>query len=169
MKTILLIPVVLFFSCTTQKKCFDKFPPPPPSIERVTEKVVEYRDTTIYVYIHADTIRKTDTIIIDKEGRVNYPLHRIDLQYAFSTFQVVNNKLDHRLYQKETAIAQTIENAIKEATTTEITVIREPYPVPMPVSWWNQTMIRMGYVLLLLLALTAGYIALKIIKKRFGM
>jgi hypothetical protein len=67
------------------------------------------------------------------------------------------------LYQKEQYITQTIENAIKEATTTEVTVIKEPYPVPIELSWWQQTLIRLGYVLLILIVATG---VLFIIKKK---
>lgn len=145
-----MLGVILFSSCVTQKKCLEKYPNPPPSIEKVVETVTVFKDTIIYVYLAADTVYMTDTVIVDKEGRVNYPLARLDTEYAWSTLEIKNSMVFHYLYQKESKIAQTIENAIKESTTSEVTVIKEPYPVPTPISWWNQTLIKGGYAFLLL-------------------
>jgi hypothetical protein len=48
-----------------------------PSTTVITEtvEVVVYRDTTVYVYIPADTIYHTDTILVKDDG-INYPLMR---------------------------------------------------------------------------------------------
>lgn len=157
----MMLVLITLSSCITQRKCFNKFPPPPPSIEKVVETVTVFKDTTVYVSIPADTIYQTDTVFINKDGLVNYPLARIDVEYAWSTIQIKNNRVFHYLYQKETEIAKTIQDAIKESTTSEVTVIREPYEVPMPVSWWNQTMIKGGYVLLGIIILLFGFLFLK--------
>ena len=153
--------ILLLSSCTTQKKCFNKFPPPPPSTNVEIKEIVSYRDTTIYVYLPADTVQKTDTIIIGVDGLVNYGFQRLDVEYAYSTFQIKNSKLDFKLYQKESAIAQTIEKAIKESSKTELVTIKEPYPVPVKISWWNQTMIKMGYLCLALILGVVAYILVK--------
>lgn len=161
---VIVMTLLLLSSCTTQKKCFRKFPPPPPSKEIEIREVVKYKDTTIFVYLPADTVQLTDTIIIGDNGLINYPLQRLDVMYAFSTVQIINSKLDHKLFQKESAIAQTIEDAIKEASKTEVVTIREPYPVPTPISWWNQTMIKLGYLLIIIVIVLGGIF---LIKKKF--
>jgi len=149
-------------SCTTQKKCFNKFPPPPPSTNVEIKEIVSYRDTTIYVYLPADTVQKTDTIIIGVDGLVNYGLQRLDVEYAYSTFQIKNSKLDFKLYQKESAIAQTIEKAIKESSKVETVTIREPYPVPIKITWWQQTKMNLGIVFIVLIIAFIGYQLLKL-------
>lgn len=159
--TVIAATLLLLGSCTTQKRCFNKFPPPPPSTNVEVKEVVKYKDTTIYVYLPADTVQKTDTIIIGVDGQINYPLQRLDVEYAYSTFQIKNSKLDFKLFQKESAIAQTIENAIKESSKTEVTVIKEPYPVPQKISWWNQTMIKMGYLCFALILAFIAYVLIR--------
>lgn len=161
---ILLLLVGVAASCTTQKKCFKKFPPPSPSTNVEVKEVVKYKDTTIYVYLPADTVQKTDTIIIGVDGQVNYPLQRLDVNYAYATFQIKNSKLDFKLFQKESAIAQTIENAIKESSKTEVTVIKEPYPVLTPITWWQQTKMNLGIAFIGLIILLVGYQILKLKK-----
>lgn len=162
--TVIAATLLLLGSCTTQKRCFNKFPPPPPSTNVEVKEVVKYKDTTIYVYLPADTVQKTDTIIIGVDGQVNYPLQRLDVEYAYATFQIKNSKLDFKLFQKESAIAQTIENAIKESSKTEVTVIKEPYPVPQKISWWQQTKMNLGIVFIVIVIIFIGYQILKLKK-----
>lgn len=142
----IIIISLFFLSCSLEKKCLKKYPLPPPSVVVETIEKIVYKDTTIYIYIPPDTVYHTDTILI-KNGKVNYPFQRLDVDYAYSTFQIQNNKLDFRLFQKDVAIAQTIEKALKESSRIEKEVIKEPYPVAAKITWWQQTMISLGYVL----------------------
>jgi hypothetical protein len=50
-----------FTSCATAKRCAKKFPPPP--ADTITTVLTQWRDTTIYVTLPADTLR--DSIFID--------------------------------------------------------------------------------------------------------
>lgn len=142
--------ILLLSSCVTQNRCLKKYPPPLPDTNVEIREIIKYRDTTIYVFLPADTIRTTDTIMIGTNGLINYPLHRLDVDYAYSTVQIKNSKLEHKLYQKESVIKQVINNAVKELSKTEVVIIKEPYPVPVELSWWQQTLIKGGYVFLLL-------------------
>jgi hypothetical protein len=155
---------LLFISCVTQKKCLEKYPNPPPSLEKVVETITVYKDTTIYVYLPADTVYKTDTVFVDKDGKITYPLNRLDVEYAWSTIEIKNSRVFHYLYQKETEIAKTIEKAIKETSKDSVTVIREPYPVLTPITWWQQTKMNLGVVFIGLVILLIGYQILKLKK-----
>jgi hypothetical protein len=159
LKYIILISL-LFTACSLERRCLKRYPLPSTTVITETVEVVVYRDTTVYVYIPADTIYHTDTILVKDDG-INYPLQRLDVDYAYSIFQIRNNKLDFRLFQKDAVIAQTINKAIKESSTIEKEVVKEPYPVPAKITWWQQTMIYLGYVLFSLIVLFLGWFVIK--------
>lgn len=152
--------ILLLSSCVTQNKCLKKYPQPLPDTNVEVKEVIKYRDTTIYVSLPADTVKITDTIIIGANGLINYPLHRLDVDYAYSTVQIKNSKLEHKLYQKESIIKQVIDNAVKESSRIEIITIKEPYPIGL--SWWQQTLIKGGYVLIVLIIIVGVYFLLRI-------
>lgn len=153
MKNVILfgLILILFSGCMTKRQWQRRYPvPEPDTIVQVREKTI-YRDTTIYVQIPADTIYKTDTVTVDLEtGLVSYPFQRLDVEYAYSTVSIINSRLQHNLFQKDTKIAQTIKNALKEAERVTEVTIKEPYPVYFDPSWWQQTLMKMGYAFLIL-------------------
>lgn len=164
-RIVLIISFILFFtSCITQNKCLEKYPNPPPSVEKVVETITVYKDTTVYVYLLADTVYKTDTVLVNKEGKVNYPLNRLDVEYAWSTIEIKNSKIFHYIYQKESEISKTIENAIKETNKDSVTIIKESYPVLIPITWWQQTKMNLGIAFIGLIILLVGYQILKLKK-----
>ena len=114
---ILLTAVILLSGCATQRRCARKFPPQVKT-EIKTEVETVYRDTTIYVYVPADTITLTDTIqvYVTPEG-YQTRLSELHTDLAFSTAQVVDGSLRHDLMQKETEIERVIKNAVKEQST----------------------------------------------------
>jgi len=153
--------ILLLSSCVTQNKCLKKYPTPLPNTNIEVKEVIKYRDTTIYIQLPADTVKITDTIIISTNGLVNYPLQRLDVDYAYSTFQIKNSKLEHNLFQKESTIYQAIKKAIKESSKTETVTIKEPYPVPVELSWWQQTLIKLGYLCIAIIFAGIGLILFK--------
>ena len=44
-------------------------------------------------------------------------------------------------------------------------VVKEPYPVPAKITWWQQTMIYLGYVLFSLIVLFLGWFVIKFLLK----
>ena len=155
-KLTILIAVLTLTACTTQRRCFNKYPPPPPSTTTITETVTITRDTTIYIRVAADTITQTDTVKIGVDGLINYPKQRLDVKHAWSVVWIENSRLQHTLYQKEAELAATIKDAISKAETSEVKIIREPYPVPMELSWFKQTLIRLGWAFLALIILAVA-------------
>jgi hypothetical protein len=144
-----------------------KYPMPEPTINTVVKETVVYRDTTIYVQIPADTVFKTDTVSVDlKTGLINYPLQRLDVEYAYSTVSIINSRLQHHLFQKDTRIEQTIKDALKDAQTVTEVKIKEPYPVYFEPSWWQQTLMKMGYAFMILV-LGGGVLLIWKFKKPF--
>lgn len=156
MKLLIILIALTLTACTTQRRCFDKFPPPPPSTTTITETVTITRDTTIYIRIAADTITQTDTVRIGIDGLISYPKHRLDVKHAWSVVWIENSRLQHTLFQKEAELAETIKDAISKVETSEVEIIREPYPVPMQLSWFKQTLIRLGWAFLALIILAVA-------------
>ena len=139
---LLILTVVIFSSCVTQKRCAQKFPP---QVKVVTETVTEtiYRDTTIYVHIKADTVY-SEKIIYETPDGWQTEKSTLDMLYSYSTAQVINGTLKHELFQKESYIDQVIKNAIKENSTNTIETIVETHEVRyIPKLYW----IGLGLVL----------------------
>lgn len=151
------IIIILLSGCMTKKNWQRKYPLPQPSIETVIKEKVIYKDTIIPFYIKADTIIRTDTLIIDKQGKINLPMQRLDVEYAYSIVWVVNNNLKHELYQKDSIINQLIKDASKETVVTKEVTRYEPYPVYFEPTWWEKTKMNLGVVFLVLIIGTVGY------------
>jgi hypothetical protein len=129
----------LFIGCVTQKRCNKKFPPETKTEIKIVEKEI-IRDTTIYVYLQADTVFQKDTITVyETPSGYQTVLSRIDLNYSYSTAQVINGRLDHKLFQKETLIEQTIKNAIKENSTHTVEKIETVREVVYASKWHKFT------------------------------
>jgi hypothetical protein len=159
--------LVLFSGCMTKNQWQRKYPMPEPTVNTVIKETVVYRDTIIYVQIPADTVFKTDTVSVDlKTGLINYPLQRLDVEYAYSTVSIINSRLQHHLFQKEAKIEQTIKDALKDAQTVTEIIIKEPYPVYFEPSWWQQTLMKMGYAFMILV-LGGGVLLIWKFKKPF--
>jgi hypothetical protein len=118
----LIILLVLFSSCVTQKRCDSRFPPIiKDSIIR--ETVTIYRDTTVYVQIKADTVHDTTTVYLDKGGLIQSDISFMNTRFATSKAYVLNSKLYHSLFQLEDSIAKTIANAIKNSSTNTVETV----------------------------------------------
>ena len=145
---LLILTVVIFSSCMTQKRCAERFPP---QIVKETETITEivYRDTTVYVQIPADTVKLTDTmyVYLTPEGHQTR-LSELHTELSFSTAQVVDGRLRHELFQKETEIERVIRNAIKENSTHTTTTVDVIHEVPY-VTWWHKTASRFTIFILL--------------------
>lgn len=145
MKTLIPILIIITLSgCATRKACMKKFPMPPATTVTETKIIERVRDTTIFVKIPADTVFQVDSVLIGSDGLINYPVQRLDVDFAFSLVSIENSKLKHILQQKDKVIAETIAAAIKESATIEKEIIREPHPVAYPLTWWQQLKMKLG-------------------------
>lgn len=150
MKTLIIVLAILLSGCVTQRRCHNKFPPQTHT-DTVTITEIVYRDTIVYVTIKPDTVFFTDTVLVNK-GLVNFNPQRLDTEFAWSVVWINNSRINHTLYQKESVIEKTIQDAIKESsTTTEVTVVKT---VEVNVlTWWQTLWINMGRVLFVALAI----------------
>lgn len=141
------IVLIMLSGCVTQRNCNRKFPPQE-KIERITETVTIYRDTTVYVYLKPDTIRQTDTVMVtvDREtGLTNSRRSLLETDLAWTWAQVVGGQLRHELYMNETEIQQTIANAVKEQSTTETITEVKIHEVNV-LKWWQKFLMWAGVV-----------------------
>lgn len=124
-----------------------------------TEYVERWRDTTIYVPVTPDSvavaIRDTSSHLAIKE--------------AISDAFVSGGVLHHSLFTNPSYAPSVV------VKTKEVEVVRDslvyinneiPVEVERELSWWQQTLIRLGYVLLAILAGTLGWYAIKIFLKK---
>src|SRR5574343_491870 len=137
-------------------------PMPPATTVTDTKMIERVRDTTIFVLVPADTVYQVDSVQIGANGLVNFPVQRLDVDFAFSLVSIENSKLKHILQQKEKVIAETIAAAIKENVTIEKEVIREPYPVAYPLTWWQQLKMKLGILFIFSLLEKAVYLILNV-------
>lgn len=154
---IILSLLVTFSACNMKQYCHDRYPP-----ETITEteyeKQIVYRDTLIYINVKPDTVFQKDTVFV-KKGVLQSNRLVADTEYCEGWAQVVNGNLLHELSQKESKIEELLQ--IKEKTTTKTEYKQVKVEVPADLSWWQQTMIRAGYALLVLIMLVITGIFLR--------
>jgi hypothetical protein len=107
--------IILISGCTTQSKCYRKFPAQTmvitkDSIIRTTETI--YRDTIIYIYVKGETKYSTDTVYI-KNGLSYSNKNHLHTSFADSWAWVANGRLYHELIQKDTLIGQEVKDAVR--------------------------------------------------------
>lgn len=164
MKTLicLILSSLILSSCVTEKKCTRKFPP---QIETIIKdsirEVTIYRDTTIYIHFPADTIIKTDTIIV-KEGYLYIAPMYAETNLATASAWISYNKLSLMLADKDTTIQVRLLNALKTSQYWEYKYKHEKEVVQVkyiPKFWKVTGLIGIGLIILLI-----GYFAIKIFK-----
>lgn len=112
----ILILLLFFTSCVTQKKCEQKFPPTVTS-----DTVVNYVDTTVYVsvpiFIKADTVSITDTI----DCETNYS-HEIKSEGKTIRVNIKDKILKAECFNDSlTKVIDSLEVKIKNTKTTVTT------------------------------------------------
>ena len=93
---------------------------------------IEYRDTTIYVYLPGKVIERKVPVYITK-GIVNSDLSVLVTPLARSTARVFNSELEHDLIQTDTTLQLEVQNALKTIKIQEkqIETLREKYIIPI--------------------------------------
>ena len=157
---IILIALILLVlsSCNMKRYCQDRYPPETITETETVEKTI-YRDSIVYIELESDTIFQKDTVI-EVDGLFQSKRLYAETEYCEGWTQVVNGNLLHEIAQKEAKIEKLLQTKEKIITKTVYKqVVKE---VPADLSWWQQTMIRAGYVLLgLILVAIAGFVLRK--------
>ena len=118
-----------------------------------------HHDTTIYVFIKADTVRSVDTVY-QRNGLAQTDQHRLDTEYAYSIAYVLNGLLFHTLYQKPAEIAKTIRDAIQRDSHVEYKTITKT--VVTKINYLTQWQIfqlwlgRIAFGILIVVAIVKG-------------
>jgi len=158
---IFILIVVLLSGCVTSRKCFDKFPPPPP--DTIVKHSVEWRDTTVFVELPGDTI--VDSIII--EELIEIP---VDIPYTFlyaetslaeATASIENNKLRLELIQRDSLLSFLLDSAIQNNK--DSIIVNVPYVKEVPVKTRYQTFV--GFACWIFFGLLILFIGLIILRK----
>lgn len=137
-KLLILLVVMNGWSCITERKCADRFPP---EVNEITKAVTIYRDTTIFVYIKPDTVHRVDTVYVDKFGLVQSSVSYLQTEYAWGRAWIKDSRLFHDVGQFDSKIAETI----KGATKTEIQyVYRETIKEVNILKWWQTILMWAG-------------------------
>jgi hypothetical protein len=166
MKNLILALLILLTgaSCVTQKRCHQKFPP---EIKVITNTVIQYKDTVIYVKIPGDTVIQKDTIkvFIDKEtGIISSSPSWLFSSYSKSMAQVVNGLLKHSHFQDEKELEFIIKDAIqKHSTHTTETIVQEVEVNKL--KWWQKVYIWFGKLFIVVLIGVGVFLALKYLIK----
>ena len=109
----LLISLCLFnTSCVTQKACLNKFPP---IVNTIVKDTTIYRDTVLFVYLPADTVRDSVPVYINSEGNP-ITLGRIitETDYARAEAWVSDSKLYQVLFHKQSALELRYDSLLRE-------------------------------------------------------
>ena len=144
MKYILII-LILFSSCTTQKRCTEKFPPPTPSTDSIYVETIE----KIPVYLPGDTV-KFETIIKDCSDQDVIIYENGTLK---QTIKILNGKLYSALQIKPDTIRVSVIKT-KE-------VYKESKQLP-PVKYIPKFWLVMGWIGIGFTILLVAYFVLKI-------
>jgi len=150
MKKIIIIFLISigFTGCMTEQRCASKYPP-----QIVYEKVIQYKDSIVNVYIYDTIFIKGDTIYKNTPVYINNGLIysnkiKSHTEFASAWAQVVNGNLLMNLIQNDTAIARLLKNniIIKTKTIHETkTEIKKVF-----VSYWYDKIARVLAFLLIL-------------------
>jgi hypothetical protein len=159
----ILVSLLVLSSCTTLKKCNERFPP---KVETVTihKDSTIYRDTTIYIYIKGETIHDTTKVYIDRSGLIQSDISFLNTQYSWSKAWVNNSRLFHTLVQRDDSISSTIRNAIKNQSKIEYITTTTIEKVERSLSWWQTLQIWCGRVFLTCLILIIIFMVLKAVR-----
>ncbi len=134
---------------------------------------IEYRDTTIIVYISEDKVKDKIPVRIEDENSkpipvkkeyVNSELSVLKVPFARSTAQVVNSRLIHELVQTDTLLFIKWKNAIKTIKIQEkqIKILREKSVVQVKENTpFAKACIKIVWGLVVIVVLGIGYIIFK--------
>lgn len=150
-KLIYIFILISLTGCTTERRCARKYPPEVKEVAKViTNTIIKTRDTIIYKEIQGEMKYFYDTVIVTKDGVVNTRQSVLETTLAISKAQVVNNRLQHELKQKDTMIELRLKDALKEIETLEQRLNEKVTTVTVParISWFDKMLIALGWLVL---------------------
>jgi len=111
---IILLLVLIFSSCVTQKKCLQKFPPQ--IIREVYDSII-IKDSIIYRDIEIEVKIPGDTIEVEKKVPIKENISPVTVENTYSSAKawVENSKLKLQLIQKDQLIKYKVDSAIQVA------------------------------------------------------
>ncbi len=117
-----------------------------------TEIRTEYRDTTIYVQLPAESV----------ENKTTDTTSHLETSIAESSARILNGVLYHSLRNKDTRLPALIQLPMQYATTDYIRMVtnRVVVEVEKELSWWQETLMIIG-------AATTLYVILRLVIRRF--
>ena len=134
-----------------------------PEIITNTETLVEYKDTTIYIYLPGDTVVLTDSIYVYRDietGLWNSKPSNLKTALASSYCQVVNGMVKHNLIQNEQQLEFLIKNAIQKHSThtTTTNIVKEEVNI---LKWWQKGLMYGGGLFLILCGIGIVWLVMK--------
>lgn len=166
--------ILLLSGCVTQERCLEKFPPQEFVRDSIVYKTkVEYKDTTIYKELPADTQRVevpiTVRVPIHDSVFVNIPINVdtsfVETDYAMAFGWINNSRLGLEIMNKPKAFEFNLQNKLtdryKEHNKHEKEVI-EVEVIPL-----FYKICTIGFLLVCIVIVIYWYLRAKIIKKPF--
>ena len=125
--------LAILTGCATQRRCLQKFPPPP--ADTVTQETVTYRDTTLYVMLPADTVRDSIPVMLPcPQPELSTSRVSVRNRYANAQTWIANGKLHIDLQMNSASLAITIDSLAatktKTVTITKTVIVKEKYVPP---------------------------------------
>ena len=165
---IIILTLLLSFSCVTQKRCYRKYPPQT-VIERHDSTIIRdsivFHDRIIKDTIHADTVFKEREVIRLK--KIQIPPLTVENTYSIASAWIENSKLKLQLTTKQQVIDRLLLNAERDATHWREKYITEKRTEIVEVKFtpkWIKTLAWIGAISILLILL---FIAYKVFKPKF--
>ncbi len=103
-QVVIIVSVFAAASCTTAKRCFEKFPPVVTVVTKY-DTITEYQRDTVEIHIAGDTVIVRDTVIVEAGGLpFSADTLRAEVDYASAEAWVRHGSLGLMLYQKDTLL-----------------------------------------------------------------
>jgi len=149
-----ILSFLLLSSCNCLKNCPYQGVKTRDSV--VVTEVVTYKDSTIYYHIK-------DSVVINITKDTT---SHLETDMAISDVVVSNGELSHTLRNKVSLQPISISIPSKVTTTERERIVTQTVEVPVELSWWQRTLIYMGYLLMILIFIGCIALAIELLIKR---
>ena len=116
----IILPIIFFASCVTQKRCNEKYPPVT-NIERIHDSIYIHdsvttivRDTVVTIKYGKDTTAKDTTIVNVINGLINSKQIKVHGELSEASSQVINGKLYLDLKEHAQELKISLKGAVVE-------------------------------------------------------
>lgn len=134
------------------------------SLRQVTPKDEKRTELRIETIIQTDTVIVERPQIIERVATLD-TMSVLDNRYAHSEASFSGGILQHSLEAKpvKEAVPVQTKTIVKDSLVFRDRVVTETVTVEKPLSWWTKTMIRLGYLLLVILSIAIARTIYKLI------